>query len=288
VDIENAIIKRKSINKPFLFEYVKYYIESEGCKLLSDVYVNRRKKLEIEFACGHVNIMSFECFQRGHRCSGCGHRRISLNRRLPEEEIDNRLSKIGLVLVEFPDGYKSRESLVTCRCENMHIETRKLITVLRNNGCVQCSRKRLSDSRKGKLGCNWQGGLESLISFLKKQIKQWKLDSLEMTKYNCALCVREVKFKDVHHLYSFLNIVKDSCDELKLDKKKTVSEYSEQEIEILIEKIREIHYRYPLGIPLCRIHHKLFHNNYGYYNNTPAQFEEFRQRIQSGDIIIPE
>lgn len=55
---------------------------------------------------------------------------------------------------------------------------------------------------------------------------------------------------------------------------------------MLSEKIIEIHFRHPLGVCLKENVHQLFHQIYGQTNNTPEQFYEFVDRINSGDIQI--
>jgi hypothetical protein len=146
----------------------------------------------------------------------------------------------------------------------------------------------LIKSVSGENASNWQGGKNSLKSFLGKQIVQWKKDSIKECGYSCMLCGDGHRFNHVHHLYNFLNIVNDSLLELNLEKKKIVSDYTKKELLSITNKVLEIHYKYPLGIALCIDHHKLFHKIFGNHNNTPAQFEEFKRRIKSGDIVLPE
>ena len=60
--------------KALPFEAVKTRIESvENYKLLSEEYINSRSKLKIlHESCGDVFQMTWNVFQRGHRCPGCG------------------------------------------------------------------------------------------------------------------------------------------------------------------------------------------------------------------------
>lgn len=282
--------KLDKLSKRFAFsiDYVKDYIESRGCILNSTEYKNDSQKLNITFECGHTGNMSFECFQRGQRCAICGRKRCNLLLRLPEEELNKRLSEKKLTIIEFPDGYVNRNSLVTCKCELGHIETRPLATVLVSSGCTACTLIRASINQSGEKGSNWQGGKSSLTSFLSKSIKQWKKDSIANSNYCCVLCGEGHRFNDVHHLYNFYNIVTDALDMLGLNRRKSVGEYTEEELSIITDKILELHYSYPYGVALCRYHHKDFHHYYGIHNNTPEQFYEYRDRIMFGDLASPQ
>ncbi len=269
-------------------EYIKNFIESRNCELLSNKYKNVDMKLLILFECGHTGEISFDCFKRGHRCTKCGTNASHLKCRLPEKELKERLSEKELEIIEFPNGYINRKSTVTCKCKFNHIETRSLATVLKTSGCSICAWIRLSVNNKGSKGSNWQGGESSLTAFLKKRIKNWKKESIAYYNYSCALCGLGHRFNDVHHLYNFFNIVNDSLYELNLDKRNSVKDYTNDELFLIVEKVLEIHYRYPLGVPLCRKHHRAFHHWAGIDNNTPEQFYEFQEKIKSGEIVIPE
>jgi hypothetical protein len=56
------------------YEYIKDFIESKGCKLLSDEYKDQEHNLNILFACGHEGQRSFSTFKYSKnicsRCSG--------------------------------------------------------------------------------------------------------------------------------------------------------------------------------------------------------------------------
>lgn len=63
------------------YEFVKYFIEQEGYKLLSTEYVSVKTKLDIQCCNGHLFNMKFNNFQQGQRCPICKkiNSEISLN-----------------------------------------------------------------------------------------------------------------------------------------------------------------------------------------------------------------
>lgn len=280
--------KLQKLSKKFAFpiEEVKEYIESRCCQLISTEYKNVETKLDVIFECGHQGKISFECFKRGQRCAICGIKKNASAQRLSMEEINRRLSEKNLLFIDFPDGYENRSSDIICKCGFGHIETRKLSTVLKSSGCVQCSNIHMSIIKSGACAPNWQGGKTLLRSFLRKQIIDWKKESIKNCNYACILCGEGHRFKDVHHLYNFYTIIDDALEELNLGKGELVSEYSEETLFLIANKVIEIHKRHPLGVCLCRKHHKAFHHYFGLYDNTPEQFEEFKEKLASGEFIL--
>jgi hypothetical protein len=263
------------------YQEVRQYIEDNGCFLLSDNYTNGHGNLKIRFECGHIDEMCLDSFIRGSRCSICGKKRMGLSQRISADDLAERLQKKNLTIVEFPNGYLNRNSKATCICNLGHIETRSLATILKNDGCRTCAFIKIAIGQSGSGGSNWHGGATSLTNFLKKQIKQWKKDSMQNCHFCCVICGTGHRFNDVHHLYNFFSIMNESLSDLNLSKRDTVADYTEDELFLLTNKVIEKHSEHPLGVCLCRKHHKLFHAKYGLFDNTPEQWDEFIQNFNS-------
>jgi hypothetical protein len=56
-----------------------------------------------------------------------------------------------------------------------------------------------------------------------------------------------------------------------------ISQYTQDELDILSKKCLELHYKYGLGVCMTKPIHKEFHILYGLKNNTPEQYEEFKK-----------
>jgi len=135
-------------------------------------------------------------------------------------------------------------------------------------------------ARFGSLNPNYKGGISNIENELRRNINQWKLDSMKECNFKCIITGE--RFDHIHHLYSFDNIVRDTLEELKLPIYETISNYTDMEIKQIICKCTEIHYRYPLGKCMKEEYHKIFHQNYGYGRNTHSQFDEFLIRFFEG------
>ncbi len=139
----------------------------------------------------------------------------------------------------------------------------------------------------GKLNGRWQGGRTPLYFELRSEIKAWKIQSMENCHYKCVLT--NGKFDNIHHLYPFKNIVNEVFESLGLDQRRSVSDYTETEFNNIKIMLYELHNKYGLGVCLRKDVHKLFHDLYGYTNNTLGQFREFTLRFKVGefkDIVL--
>ena len=269
----------------FKIEDVKIFIESKNCKLISTEYVNNRKKLEIQFECGHIGFMSFYVFKRGERCSCTAKQRMKEtigNKTKPK--ILEELNSVNFKFISFSDEIVGWGSDVTYECSYGHIETRDIRTFMRRKTCKECTKIKQSLNQTGSNGSNWQGGLTELKSYLNKYIKDWKKESIKNSNYKCVISGK--RFDDVHHLQSFNLLLKEAIQELNLELKDTVGEYLEEELFLLINKIKEVHNRYPLGVCLTKSWHKRFHKEYGIGDTTPQQWYEFLNRVNLGEITI--
>ena len=56
----------------YTYEYVKYFFEKNGCKLLSTEYKNARTHLDYICKCGNKTRVVFDSFRHGRHCRKCG------------------------------------------------------------------------------------------------------------------------------------------------------------------------------------------------------------------------
>jgi hypothetical protein len=129
----------------------------------------------------------------------------------------------------------------------------------------------------------WLGGITPLLFWLRNQLGDWKQESMKFHNYTCVLTGKD--FDDIHHLYSFKQIVKETLDSLEFEYTKTLETFTEEELEIVRELIIKNNNKYGFGVCLTKNVHKLFHDLYGYGDNTPEQFEEFKSRFNNGEFI---
>ena len=173
-----------------------------------------------------------------------------------------------------------------CKKHPQHIQEIDFHHLLSGRGCKYCKNENIS--KKNKLNVRekssgWNGGTSEIGDHLRKHIKQWKKDSIENCNYKCI--VTGDRFDVVHHLHSFNMILQETFNILKLPIYQIINQYTTDELNNIISKFIELHYKYGLGVCLSKEIHMLFHNIFGMGNNTPEQFEEFTQRYYNGEFV---
>lgn len=166
----------------------------------------------------------------------------------------------------------------------------------RGFGCNYCSYELISKRMKGENNSNWKGGITPLHIYLRDKIKDWRLDSLKYYNYKCEITNISNGRLDVHHIYGFNIILKETLDELNVELKDNFTEYKEEELELIANLIIKKHYDYGLGIPLIHELHILYHSAYGKNNSNIDDFEKFKEELFNGkynnylienNIILP-
>lgn len=124
--------------------------------------------------------------------------------------------------------------------------------------------------RKQKANINY----ENVYIYARRHNKQWKQDSMINCSFRCV--VTGARFDEIHHLVSLNTILNNVYSRLDIDKETfDINELNKQQRDEFMDVAYEEQSKYPLGVCLCKDVHCQFHNQYGYGNNTIAQFEEF-------------
>jgi hypothetical protein len=282
--------KNKAIaNRSLSSDDVLNYIISRNLKFIDGTYINDRSKLLIEFECGHQMWIGYDCLRnkKSNLCMNCEIKTGGIKRRTPTDLIIKEVENSGFVFCGFIDGHNGNSSKLQYFCKECQtITTRTVASFFVNKNCVNCRHLKYIENKKGANNLWWKGGISRISLYLRKFINDWYIESLQKNNYLCV--ITGLPAKAVHHLYSFHKIVDETIKELGLNKRRTVAEYSDEELNTISKLFLEKHKSYGLGVPLTKKCHNMFHFYYSKNNNTPEQFEEFRQRIKSGEIILPE
>lgn len=86
----------------------------------------------------------------------------------------------------------------------------------------------------------------------------------------------------IHHLYGVSNILNDIMTENNFPIYDNFSEYSDEELNEILNAFIIKQNKYPLGVCIEKDIHVLFHSLYGQYYNTPKQWYQFEKDFKAG------
>ena len=135
---------------------------------------------------------------------------------------------------------------------------------------------------------HYKGGITPISEHLRSLpvVKEWRKNTYIRENNKCQLTGKHVHSgnSDVHHLHAFNMIVLEAHELHNIQIHEIVSEYTQEELYKLEQYIEKWHKDTSNAVLLCKEVHKLFHVLYKYGNNTPEQYEEFKQRYLNGEF----
>lgn len=149
----------------------------------------------------------------------------------------------------------------------------------RNPHAIQA--KRL---RHGLLRIKEGSSYNDLSEFVRRNNLDWKKRSMKNCRYKCI--ITGDRFQTIHHIYGLNLILNEALDNLNISIKSSMNEYTDNEFKKILKEFRRIQDTYPLGLCLREDIHKMFHNIYGYGNNTEVQWNQFINDIKTKKYII--
>lgn len=270
--------KLKGLWQKYTYDEIKYYIEIEsnsGCELISKEYINNSTPILIQCSCGNTFQTRFTDFKykNKHTCNIC-----SKKEKYTFEYVKSYIESFGFILLS--TEYKNNMEDLFIMCLEGHIFKRSFNHfLLRSQQCPIC----YSLIDKSGENCHlWQGGITELNNHLRGLFDDWKKRSFSIYNFKCAITNVNNSKLEVHHLYSFNKIVKETLDKLNLPIKERINEYTNDELKLIEEEFLQRHNEL-LGVPLHEKIHLLYHRLYN-YDNTPKQFKEFVTRLRLGEF----
>lgn len=267
-------------NKRLTINYIREEFSKRDYKLISTKYINAHEKLE--YICNKhpekIQKISWNNFSSGKGCKPCGVENQAKQQLLNQEKVFRTFKDKGLIICD-DEEYKGVNEKMKCVCLNHPniILNLSYGNILKTKfPCKNC----YIDAYKGENSPLWKGGTSLLHDILRGCIQEWKNKSMEYNKYRCVITGEY--FDIIHHTFSFNKIVDEVFNELKLPQLKNINEYSQEQIDAIKITLLNKHYDHGYGVPLCHYVHNLFHKLYGKYDNSPWQFEEFKQDYLNG------
>lgn len=271
------------VRRIYTIDSVKeFVIENSNCILLSEEYNNTKEKMWFQCHCGEKFQTTFEIFKGRknskqcppkRQCNKCGYEITKQKQKFTYDDVFKIIKQYECELIS--NKYiNNRNSLkIKCKCGESFLRTLRDFRSGKTC-CFKCSLK----NRSGFNHFNWKGGISPLQHYMRDKTKKWRKESFKFYGRKCHITGEYSKDLVVHHTYGFSTILNETLNELNLPKHYEINQYTEKEIKSISKLLVKNHYKYGLGIPLKPEIHEEFHNIYGRGNNTPEQFEEFKQR----------
>ena len=259
----------------------------KGCVFNSKIPNVGFQKIDILYPCGHINHISYNMFMKINGCGQCRRDTFYINK-YPEENLIKIAENNSLDFIGFTDIYKDGSSIISYKCEEGHITNRMVKDFVKYSTCKTCKNISRALANRGDGSSSWKGGISKIWVAARARLDPWVLRSLKSGEYKCCITGQSDVLIDVHHIRSFKLIAIEALREFGIEDEcyywKTYNDYGED----VLFKIVELNNKYGDGALMRKDIHRLYHKIYGHGNNTEEQFEEFKQRIKSGDIILPD
>jgi hypothetical protein len=235
--------KRTGDSQRTPYNKIQLYFRKHHCILLSDSYINGRRKLKYRCSCGNVSFTTFHAFKLGHRCAKCGALKISRSRMLPFKTISNLINKIGY---KFQDpvhwGCHAKIKLI---CNNGHLVSMSYSVLKKGGRCKTCHLER----NKGQNHPLWNPNLTDEERKRQRhypEYYEWRRNVYHRDNFTCQITGQRGVELEAHHLNGYGWAKNERADVNN-------------------------------GVTLAKNIHKLFHQRYGRSNNTRGQFEAFKE-----------
>jgi hypothetical protein len=191
-------------------------------------------------------------------CPKCVRHRITIKARTTTEQLHKLFSDAGGTYID-EGNYVNSKSKIKYIC-NLHpevIQETSRSELIRRGICKFCK----AGNIVGKNHYNWKRGATPLLRHLRKRLKLWRLEIKRKNGFRCV--ISKTRNPTVHHLTAYYATVLDALEQLGLDLKLAVGDYTEDELHKLEDLVVELHHTKVKAVTLSKPLHKLFHQLYG-------------------------
>lgn len=126
-------------------------------------------------------------------------------------------------------------------------------------------------------------GYTDIAAFVRAYIRGWVDEVRKQKGYKCELTGKKSNLI-VHHIRSFNLLLDEAITNINFEVREKVEDYEDAELMDLVNEFLSVQEYYSAFTCITESVHKLFHNTYGYGNNTAEQWDEFVQRYYNGEF----
>lgn len=265
-------------------DFINKYDVHNDCELLSTQYQNYYTPLKFRCnRCGkEFERTAAQLKKKIFPCYDCCKKSQNKDKRLTIQDIQDFVDKYDIdkdcELISMVYINNSTPLLFKCnRCGKEFERTFATMQQKKAFKCFKCAHHIDPDYNAS----NYQ----SLLSYFRGKTYLWKKDFL-LNHNQCDISGESTGEMDIHHLINFQTILNQASlnTEIPLIYKPDEFINYGYDINVLVKEFLKLHSQ-ASAVLLKKEIHQSFHKQYGYKNNTPEQYYEFKQKYQKkGDI----
>lgn len=257
--------------RKFKTEEVKELVKEYGFQLMTDDYKDNEQKLLATDCNGYKVVFKLKHLKSGHIPKPFHTSNpYTMENIYHYLKISGRNDFVRINSLEYKNA--NAKLSFTCLVDGHKWEATWGSFYSGKTGCPLCG----VEKRRGEGNGFWKGGYTPVTKCCRKIINRWKIDSFITGNRTCDITGTKDDIV-VHHLVSFNNILQEALNNTNLMLKKTIGDYSQDDIVLLQKEVLKLHYEYGLGVCLSKEVHDEFHSIYGRGDNTKEQYLEFKK-----------
>ena len=249
---------------------VRELIESMGYEWVSGEYKNASSKLILRcpkhglFESYYVKLYS------GVRCRKC----YLDSKYLTFDIVKENIEKLGYKCLE--DHYVNELTPMRALCPIHGEFSLPYARFGQGRGCQKCGHEHQGLSIRGSKNAKWSGGRSATVEALRNVLWPWINEQLKKVNYTCEITGEKSRKLNVHHMIKFTHIVEVTMNELGIDFKPEVKDYSDEEWRRITRKLDENNRKMADPIVMLDTIHRRFHQFCGGCS-APTSYEQLEQ-----------
>lgn len=248
---------------------------------IEDAGLYDKEQYEISFICEkHGKRESTFKRLKGNKypCVLCANEATGNSKYILFEEIEKTAKEMGYTLKTTRDEYENVSTELKLICPK-HGEFSLLARKLREGiHCQECGREIQREKVSGENCIFWKGGSTNIVQHFRALTVPWRNKRLVEENRRCELTGKSSHNLEVHHIkFSFSDIAWKTINDIGIDVREKVADYTEEEIMVLDKKFLENHNNMAVGVVMTEDVHEDFHDFCGGCNTTTniAQLKRF-------------
>lgn len=273
---------------------IKQLAKKLNIKLISeieDAVLYDKEQYKIAFICEKHGLRE-ATFKRlkGNKypCVLCANEATGNSKYISYEEIEETARKHGYILKTTRDEYENVSTELKLVCPK-HGEFPLLARKLREGvHCKECGREIQREKVSGENCIFWKGGSTNIVQHFRALTVPWRNKRIVEENRKCELTGRTSHNLEVHHInFSFSDIAWKTINDIGIDVREKVADYTEEEIIALDNKFMENHNNMAVGVVMSEDIHNDFHDYCGGCNTTTT-IEQLKMFCDNNHYHFPD